>query len=105
MGRYAFGAKGEDRREKSDSGVLLSGYEIPSYKVVLQLVKGLHYSLPFFNIVGWDIAIGVNGDPILVEWNTCPDFSPSAYGPAFGKYTEKIIKDNYHKTNTLNVNW
>lgn len=105
LGRYAYGAPGEDRIEKSDTGVLLSGYEIPSYKRVLQLVKELHYSLPFFNIVGWDIAIGVNGDPILVEWNTCPDFSQSAFGPAFGKYTEKIIKDNYHKTNTLNVNW
>lgn len=105
LGRFAYGAPGEDRIEKSDTGVVLSGYVIPSFKEVIELVTGLHYSLPFFNIVGWDIAIGEAGNPILVEWNTCPDFSQSAFGPAFGKYTERIIKDNYYKPNTVNVNW
>ena len=105
LGKYAYGDPGVDKVEYTDSGIQLEGYEIPSYQKVVETVKRLHYNLPFFNLVGWDIAIGEDGEPILVEWNVCTELSQSANGPAFGDYTERIITELMQKPNDQNPNW
>jgi hypothetical protein len=66
---------------------------------VVETVKQLHYKLPFFNFVGWDVAIDEAGEPILVEWNICTELSQSANGPAFGDYTERIIGELMKRPN------
>ena len=105
LGKYAYGDPGIDKVEYTDTGILLEGYEIPSYQKVVETVKRLHYNLPFFNLVGWDMAVGEDGEPILVEWNVCTELSQSANGPAFGEYTERIIKELMKKPNDQNPNW
>ena len=105
LGKYAYGAPGVDKVEYTDSGIRLEGYDVPSYQQVVETVKRLHYKLPFFNLVGWDVAVGENCEPILVEWNVCTELSQSANGPAFGKYTERIIKELMQKQNDLDPNW
>lgn len=105
LGKYAYGAPGVDKIECTDSGIQLEGYEIPSYEIVLDTVKRLHLQLPFFNLIGWDIAISEEGEPILVEWNICTELSQSANGPAFGEYTDRIIKELMQKRNNQNPNW
>lgn len=99
LGKYAYGAPGVDKVEFTDSGVRLEGYEIPSYHKVVETVKQLHYKLPFFNFIGWDVAIDEAGEPILVEWNICTELSQSANGPAFGEYTERIIGELMKRPN------
>lgn len=93
LAKYAFGAPGQDNIEQTDSGIRLEGYRVPSYDKVLSLVKTQHLNLPFHNIVGWDVCIDEEGEPLLLEWNTSPELSQSAVGPAFGEYTEQIVKD------------
>ena len=100
LGKYAFGTPGVDMIEYTDSGVKLENYQIPSYEKVVDLVKKAHYQLPYFKLMGWDIAIEKDGEPIMIEFNMTPDLSQSAYGPAFGKYTEAIIKDAMSYKNT-----
>lgn len=99
LGKYAYGAPGVDKVEFTDSGVRLEGYEIPSYHKVVDTVKQLHYKLPFFNFVGWDVAIDEGGEPVLVEWNICTELSQSANGPAFGDYTDRVLKELMQKPN------
>ena len=105
LGRYAYGAPGVDKLEYTDTGIRLEGYEIPSYQNVVDTVKKLHYRLPFFDLIGWDMAVGIDGEPILVEWNICTELSQSANGPAFGKYTGRIIKELMQRPNDQNKNW
>lgn len=93
IGKYAYGAPGVDKIEHTDSGVLLEGYQVPSYGKAIELVKDSHMHLPYFNLIGWDIAIEEDGTPIMIELNLNPDLSQSANGPAFGDYTEMILKD------------
>lgn len=93
LSKYAFGAPGQDNIEQTDSGVRLEGYRVPSYDKVLSMVKEQHLNLPFHNIVGWDVCIDEGGEPLLLEWNSAPELSQSAVGPAFGDYTEQIVKD------------
>lgn len=103
--RYAFGAAGDDNIEFTDNGTKLEGYHIPSYDKAIEMVKRAHYHLPHFDLIGWDVAIEEDGEPILIEWNTWPELSQSANGPALGEYTERILKETWHRFNTRNANW
>ena len=100
LGKYAYGAPGNDNIECTDSGVKLDGYKIPSYHVAIEKVKEYHLSFPFFKLMAWDIAIEEDGTPTLIEFNVTPDLSQSANGPAFGEFTETILKDAKNKRNT-----
>lgn len=91
LDRYAYGSPSEGAFEKTDSGIIIDRYEIPSYKEVVDIVKMLHLQLPFFNLAGWDIAIGYDGNPLFVEWNSRTELSQTAVGPAFGDFTEEIL--------------
>lgn len=97
LGGTAFGGFTADGVGKTDSGVVLDGFEIPSYHQAIETVKRLHYQLPFFNLIGWDVAIDEEGDPVVIEWNACPGLSQSAFGPGFGKYTERILRELWNK--------
>ena len=90
--KYAYGGSTEDNITKTDSGVVLEGYEIPSYDKVLETVKRLHFQMPFFDLVGWDMAVDELGDPVILEWNANTGLSQSAFGPGLGEYTERIFK-------------
>lgn len=100
LGKYAFGVAGDDMIEKTDTGIVLEGYQIPYFKKALDIVKQSHYDLPFFDIVGWDISINKEGDPVLVEWNGNPGPSQTACGTGLGKYTERIIKEVWPRVNS-----
>ncbi len=100
LGKVAFGGFSKDNIIKTDSGVILEGYELPSYDKAIDMVKRLHLMLPFFNIVGWDVAIQDNGEPVLIEFNTNPGLSQSAFCSGMGKYTERIIRELWHRPNT-----
>lgn len=100
LARYAYGAPGDDNIEFTDSGVKLDGYEIPSFDKVIDFVKEQHLYMPWFDLIGWDIAINKEGNPVVIEFNITPDLSQSANGPAFGEYTEMILKDAMSRKNT-----
>lgn len=89
--KYLYGSSSEGVLERTDTGIVVEGHEIPSYSHVTEIVKQLHLQLPYFNLVGWDIAIGKDGEPIFIEWNVRSELSQSAVGPAFGEFTEEIL--------------
>lgn len=105
LAKYAYGAPGNDKVQYTDSGIKLEGFKIPSYEKVIETAKICHFQLPFFDIIGWDFCIDVNGEPVMIEWNSNPDLSQSANGPAFGQYTELILSGIYKKENTREKNW
>lgn len=101
LGKYAFGKAGDDMLEKTDSGVVLEGYKIPFYEKAVEKVKKLHYSLPLFDLVGWDISIDESGEPVLIEWNGRPGPSQTACGTGFGNLTERMISEVWNRENTI----
>ena len=100
LGKYAFGGYASDDIEKTDTGIVLEGYKLPSYDKAIEMVKRLHLYVPYFKIVGWDIAIEEDGSPILIEWNTKPGLSQSAFASGMGKNTERIIRELWPQENT-----
>lgn len=107
LAKYAFGSAGTDLVEKTDCGITLEGYAIPSYEQVVETAKRLHLNLPHFDIAAWDFAVGKEGQPIFIEWNANPDLSQSAFGPAFGneEQTAQMLKEIYKHKNTRHRNW
>ena len=100
----AFGNPKEKTMPKTDAGVILNEYLIPSFPLVLDFVKELHERLPYFNLIGWDIAVDKEGKPVLIEWNRAAELSQVAHGPAFGEFTEEILSIVKREKNTLFIN-
>lgn len=96
----AFGSPKEKKMPQTDSGVVLNNYLIPSFPSVLEFVKDVHARLPYFNLIGWDIAVDKEGNPVLIEWNRAAELSQVAHGPAFGDYTEEILSVVKREKNT-----
>lgn len=100
LAKMAFGGYSEDDIEKTDTGIVLEGYKVPSYDKAVEMVKRLHLKLPFFDLVGWDVAIQEDGEPILIEFNTSPGLSQSAIKSGMGEYTERVIRELWPRPNT-----
>ena len=96
----AFGSPTEPNMPQTDSGAILDNYQIPSYPQILDFVKSLHLRLPYFRLIGWDISVDTNGNPVMVEWNRSAELSQVAHGPAFGEYTEEILAKALHEKNS-----
>lgn len=101
----AFGSPTEKDMPQTDCGTVLDNYLIPSFPQVLEFVKDLHYRIPYFRLVGWDISVDKNGNPVMIEWNKAAELSQVAHGPAFGDYTEEILAKALHEKNTRFNEW
>ena len=100
LGKVAFGGYSTDNILVTDTGIILENYQIPSYDKTIEMVKRMHMHLPYFNIIGWDIAIEEDGNPVLIEINTNPGLSQSAFKSGMGEYTGRIIKELWPRKNT-----
>lgn len=96
----AIGSPKESLMPLTDVGTPTDGYQIPCFGDILETTKEMHFRLPYFNIVGWDMSIAKDGKPTLIEWNRAAELSQVAHGPAFGDLTEEILTDAMHRENT-----
>lgn len=82
------------------SGVVLKNYQLPSFDKARELVKKAHFCVPHFKMVSWDIAIGEDGEPILIEANLSDGeivFHQLNNGPLFGEDTREILNEVFGK--------
>ena len=83
--------------EKTESGISFREVVIPAYDKAVELVKGLQQRLAHFKIVGWDIGIDENEEPVLIEFNTNPGQNQYSCGPTFGDLTDRVLEDVFIK--------
>ena len=58
------------------------------------MAKRLATRLGHFRVVSWDIAVGANYEPILIEFNAFTqsiDYHQLNNGPLFGEFTDEVI--------------
>jgi len=96
----AIGSPKEALMPLTDVGTPTDGYQIPCFDKVLEVVKEMHYRLPYFDLVGWDMSVDKYGKPTLIEWNRAAELSQVAHGPAFGDLTEEILTDAMSRKNS-----
>lgn len=60
--------------------------EVPFYDKIVQAALALHGQMPYFDIMGWDFAVSLEGHPILIEYNIRPGYGLQlGVGPALPK--------------------
>ena len=71
----------------------ISNFKIPNYDKVIDLVEKSHIRLPYFDLIGWDIAIDNDGLPLFVEFNIEPDVEipQMLSGVFFGEFFDEVI--------------
>lgn len=79
---------------KTDSGLLLEGFQIPNYTNIRSVVLKLHEQIPYFKMVSWDISIDELKYPNLIEFNIVGQGFSEEFGPLFGKYTNEVLKNS-----------
>lgn len=80
-----------------DTGVLFSDVAIPAFERAKQLCEQLHDGCPTSPIVGWDLTISDDSDPVIFEWNignVGMNYHEADEGPLFADldWTAKGIK-------------
>lgn len=63
---------------------------------IKQLVKKAAQRFPHFRLIGWDIAIDENDEPLIIEANltmSSLDVIETVCGPLFGEYTEQVLNE------------
>lgn len=70
---------------------------------VKKLVKDAAQRFPHFRLIGWDIAINENDEPVIIEANLTMsgmDVIETICGPLFGEYTEQILEEVFCQEHT-----
>jgi hypothetical protein len=70
------------------------GFVVPGWENACTMVRRLHEQLPYFDLVSWDITIGRDSLPCLVEMNLRYqeiNFLQVNNGPLFGDRTEEVL--------------
>lgn len=53
-----------------DTNVEFGKIKIPNYSLLLHKCLDSHKKFPYARIIGWDVVISLDGEPVLLEWNT-----------------------------------
>lgn len=91
---------------KHPQGTEFESIVIPNYVDCINLVTTLAKRFSSVSrLISWDLAIGEDGQPILIESNVTfgeLDFHQLCNGPIFGDLTEEVLTDVFANSYTLN---
>jgi hypothetical protein len=67
--KYGYNKKGTRYSVHPTSNVMFEGFVIPQWQKISELAVKIQKGFPWYRILGVDIALGENGEPILIEVN------------------------------------
>lgn len=85
---------GNGETTQSHNGITFANREISNVPKLLETATRLHELVQGCKIIGWDLALDIHGEPVLVEGNTVyPGISleQMCSGPIFGDRTDEVI--------------
>lgn len=98
---FAFNTRGV-HWDQHPQGLTFKGYKITGYDKCRELAEKLAGRLSTATqLVSWDLAVGEDGEPILIEANFTwgeIDFHQLCNGPILGDLTEEVLARVYQKT-------
>lgn len=83
--------------EMTSTGIKFSDIQIPAFEKVIDTVKTAHSRMAHFKLIGWDMTVDTDSDPVFIEYNTCPGANQITCGPTFGDMTEKVLEEFFIK--------
>lgn len=92
--------------KRHPQGTAFESVVVPNYDECIDLVSKLAKRFcSVSRLISWDLAIGEDGHPILIEFNvSCGglDVHQLPNGPIFGDMTEDVLEDVFKNSYTLN---
>ena len=79
--------------EKHPGGAVFDKITLPRFPEFLEKVKAAARKTPHFGILGWDLAMGKDCEPVFIEYNVIPGQNQKTFGPTFGDRTEEILDE------------
>ncbi len=73
-------------------------FTVPSLDRIYDEVRRIHPRMGHFKCIGWDFAVDLNGDPIMIEQNVFPSLGCAQITrckPIFNERTDWILEDYY----------
>lgn len=76
---------------KAETGV--ENLIIPNFEGVVKTVLKMHKRLPYFDLVGWDLTVLPDGEPLFIEFNLQPSIEAPQMlaGPMFENYLDEVM--------------
>lgn len=96
LDKYAVSRK-SDWNTVHPGGVVFEDVVIPNYKEIIENVKKAAKKIPYFKILGWDLAVDESGAPVFIEFNVMAEQNQKTCGPAFGDMTDEILAEVFLK--------
>lgn len=99
LSSFAYDALGK-RFDKHPDGGEFSNVKFEFMDKIKALVKEAAQRFPHFRLVGWDIAINNNNEPVIIEANLTMsgmDVIETICGPLFGEYTDQVLEEVFLK--------
>lgn len=78
-------------------GAVFGEITLPNYSHILDCVKNAASHIGHFRILGWDIAVDQDAEPVFIEYNVIPDQNQKTFGPTFGDLTDEILHEVFCK--------
>ena len=85
--------KNFEKKYESPTGVKFLNVSIPDFDRIKQQIIEFHKKIPFANLIGWDVTIDTEGNPIVIEVNldTAVIEAHQVFnGPIFGDRLDEV---------------
>ncbi len=79
--------------DRYENGIPFGSVTIPGYDRIVAAVTEHAVKMSHFRLLGWDIAVAEDGDPVLVEYNVIPAQAHATNGPLFGELTDQVLAE------------
>jgi len=105
LSNFAYDALG-NRFDSHPDGGSFDQVKFDFMDKIKKLVKKSAQRFAHFRLIGWDIAIDENNEPVIIEANLTMsgmDVIETICGPVFGEYTDKVLDEVFlqkHKKKT-----
>jgi hypothetical protein len=83
--------------EENSTGIKFADVKVPEFDRIIETVKFAHKRLAHFKLIGWDMSVDTQGEPVMIEYNTCPGANQISCGPTFGNLTDRVLDEFFIK--------
>ncbi len=90
--KYAVNRRGE-WVDRHPDGAVFADVTLPRFPEFLEKVRATARKTPHFNIIGWDLAMDPDCEPVFIEYNVIPGQNQKTFGPTFGDRTGAILDE------------
>lgn len=79
--------------ETNDEGLRFGDCIVPNFDKIRNTVIDLATRMPHLKLIGWDIALDEEGEPVLIEFNCQIGQNQATCGPTFADLTEDVLTE------------